>query len=981
MGAKGKKQIIGHKYYFGQHLILSSNPLSILELKFQDKTAWRGATQGNEPITVSRPKLFGGESREGGVSGNINVQVGKKGQPVNGYLKKHMGLGERTPAFRHMTSLVFRHFYHGNNYYPKSPKIKASDAHCSVAWYPQKGRIAHNSKVSGAEIYFGIDASGSMDGTRLANARAAVAAALRSLKGRKGKPNSVRVHFALGAGTGGTSRYNCTDADYEELAVYAETHALPYYSQFYMSYAATNMETFFSNKTSSTPTPPIPFDSFLWDLVKPEPAPAPSGRRIAIVIADGDIPDLAASKLILDDISRLELYCMGIDAPGGTAALEELDNTPGDALPVVDADDFLALENAVQYPFASWIDANPAHILYDALTATVDNKSENTHLIGDSFVTAADTLFAEGFGLSFFWRNAKDLNKLRTKIEEHIDAAVFVSRATGKWEIKLIRNDYVVDDLPVLDVLTWKNDLAREVAAALPNKLVVTYRKTSNGETRALTISDPASIAATNTVRGTKLDFDGVYRPGLAARIAKRELRGRSQPKWSGTVVVGSLPADFDLGSVFILSNPDLGITSPIVCRAVEIDYSLETSRNISVKFMEDKFSLGEEIDIDVDEEDEEDETPALPVTVAAIEETPYYQLVLTEGQDTVDDLLADEPLAGRLTMSSVVPAELHSTVEHATGTGAEFTPGATVSFTPGYPIRDDLAAAADADTVVIVAEELDIENVTLGSLAVLGDELVRVDSVVSVDDVHTFTIGRGCLDTTPQAHNAAEVLIFTGDFFTSPDTTYLSTETVYVKPITSTPDDTLDLSESIPFEVTFNARAIRPYPVGQLKVEGSYAPTTILTDPVTLTWAHRDRTFQTTANVEDHTAASIGPEAGVSYHAIFSVVDMKADYFAATNIFEQIDFFADDTRRTFSTTAVSPATGTTHDVSWTESDLFARADYFDPSDYFEGCFTDNTLAVEFAVRTDRAGYENWQTPAVLGKVLLPPVNLIARSL
>jgi hypothetical protein len=62
-----------------------------------------------------------------------------------------------------------------------------------------------------------------------------------------------------------------------------------------------------------------------------------------------------------------------------------------------------------------------------------------------------------------------------------------------------------------------------------------------------------------------------------------------------------------------------------------------------------------------------------------------------------------------------------------------------------------------------------------------------------------------------------------------------------------------------------FDARINRPYPVGKLQIGGSYEDT-LYTGTLSISWAHRDRTLQTGAIPEDHTAGNIGPEAGVSY-------------------------------------------------------------------------------------------------------------------
>jgi hypothetical protein len=67
---------------------------------------------------------------------------------------------------------------------------------------------------------------------------------------------------------------------------------------------------------------------------------------------------------------------------------------------------------------------------------------------------------------------------------------------------------------------------------------------------------------------------------------------------------------------------------------------------------------------------------------------------------------------------------------------------------------------------------------------------------------------------------------------------------------------------------VILDRRALRPLPPGRVQGNGSYAPDprALIDGDVALTWAHRDRLTQTSPVIADYTAASIGPEPGVTY-------------------------------------------------------------------------------------------------------------------
>src|SRR3546814_4430004 len=68
-----------------------------------------------------------------------------------------------------------------------------------------------------------------------------------------------------------------------------------------------------------------------------------------------------------------------------------------------------------------------------------------------SFIAAADTLSNEGLGMSLLWDKQILIDAFIQEVIKHIDAALYVSRTTGKFVLKLIRADYDEGDLITLD--------------------------------------------------------------------------------------------------------------------------------------------------------------------------------------------------------------------------------------------------------------------------------------------------------------------------------------------------------------------------------------------------------------------------------------------------------------------------------------------------------------------------------------------------
>jgi hypothetical protein len=85
-------------------------------------------------------------------------------------------------------------------------------------------------------------------------------------------------------------------------------------------------------------------------------------------------------------------------------------------------------------------DMNPAHIIYECLTDRTWGRGYSSAEIDDvSFRAAADTLYAENFGLSILWDQQQDIEAFIERILQHIDGSIYVSPRTGLFTLKLIR--------------------------------------------------------------------------------------------------------------------------------------------------------------------------------------------------------------------------------------------------------------------------------------------------------------------------------------------------------------------------------------------------------------------------------------------------------------------------------------------------------------------------------------------------------------
>ena len=143
MGGSSKKVTVGYKYYLGMHMVLCHGPVDkVTRIEVDGKTAWSGNATGGA-ISVNAPDLFGGESREGGVSGTVDIDMGGPLQGRNAYLQGR--LGADIPAYRGVLGAILNQVYVGLNPYLKRWAFWASRIHVRqdgiAQWYDAKAEI------------------------------------------------------------------------------------------------------------------------------------------------------------------------------------------------------------------------------------------------------------------------------------------------------------------------------------------------------------------------------------------------------------------------------------------------------------------------------------------------------------------------------------------------------------------------------------------------------------------------------------------------------------------------------------------------------------------------------------------------------------------------------------------------------------------------------------------------------------------------
>lgn len=877
-----------------------------IPLTFKAAEPTAGDLQVSHRITISQPRLFGADDSGGGIIGDVDVSFGETNQGVNDYLVAN---GVVSSAFRGLLTFVLRHVNIGMSPYMKPWAFRVQRCFRgqdgAAQWYQAKSGIPRISSVGDAAIFYILDISGSMNTetfvgsgyTYLELQRDIAHLTFDELSGIQ--EDSIIDLKIVGFNVVTAARFLRRSID-----AAGWSQAKSWVSGLFAT-GNTNFEAAVSEAQDF-------FDN------------SGNKRRILVMWSDGQSNE--GSYTVAAQVAQAtgaEIYCFNTYTDI-TSQLEAIDNTPNDGVP-----SFQVAQSVVPFILGSsvdYYDMNFVHIIRECLTNTEWGGSNPEANMGTTWTAAADVAFAEGFGLSFIWNRESEVEDVIKTMQAHGDAAVYIDRRTGLWEIKLIRNDYNPLTLPVFDdtnILKHVSGPDRHDPINGVNDLTLVYHDHVNDKQASRALQDLALVQESGRVNHDSVEYEGISYPPLAIKVLNRDLKAATAPLATGEIAVNRDGDTLNPGDVFIINQPRYGLNNEI-CRVVDIKYGGILDEQIKIQYSTDVFSLDDNLLINA----EQTTLPVAPALEAPeyrmVEEGTYFEAVRRAGQSAVDSALATSPDQGYLFCTSEKPAGNPLRADIYVNTidegDMQFAP---VTFTTAEVGLDP--------TVTAIATQSISANTLLKirkySLALIGSEIIRIDARTT----NQLTVGRGCLDTVPAFHPVGTPIIFFGDFYSTTDDEYQNGTGINVKLLPVNSAGILDYNTAPTDSVTFASRMIRPMPVGNLKGNGAYqflAPDDSV--DMVLTWNHRDRTAEISDPVPDYADGDVGPETSVTYDVDVVWVDNDG---ADISTYSSVNV---GTAKTYTVTSgflAAPPAG--------------------------------AQFIEFRVRSLRNGYNEWQTPTV----------------
>jgi len=241
-------------------------------------------------------------------------------------------------------------------------------------------------------------------------------------------------------------------------------------------------------------------------------------------------------------------------------------------------------------------DMNVAEAIYQIMIDTWRGLGVATDDIDIAALQAIGTvLHAEQNGCSVLVTSESDGKRLITELLRQIDAIMYQDPDTGKVTISLIRDDYVINDLPIFD----ENDIievksfTRTSWDEVQAQVKVTFPQRDRDSESVAISQDMAVVATIGRLRSTTLGFPFVYDTDLANTIASRERSQRSVPLFRATLEVNRNANQLRPGQPFRFSWPDYGIVD-LVMRVQRFDLGSLTKGKIVIEALQDRFALSD---------------------------------------------------------------------------------------------------------------------------------------------------------------------------------------------------------------------------------------------------------------------------------------------------------------------------------------------------------------------------------------------------
>ena len=491
-------------------------------------------------------------------------------------------------------------------------------------------------------------------------------------------------------------------------------------------------------------------------------------------------------------------------------------------------------------------DLNPMEILYAALTEEWGGVgADPANIDTTSWIAAGATLATEGNGMSLIVSAANDAKAVVEEVLRQVDGILYQDPETGKIVVKLIREDYVVGDLPVFNESNVRSvqDFSRTSWAETVNQVRVTFTyRDKKYEKAAAFAQDMANINMQGRIRSATISFPGCTEGSTAVTLATRELSQLSVPLFKAVLETNREGSQLRPGSPFVFSWDDYGLDSAVM-RCQRFDLGKLLKGKVVINVLQDKFAASNTLYTDP-EDTLWDEIPRTVVDITDFKamECPYWVLqqiddleipadsafwwglarnpgemqtfdFVTSDDNFIDDTVVDldQP---NFTHSALLEGNLYANMGQPNGVIDKITIRET------DPSPDEYSGWWEEEDIL---EDTDTNGVREGrNLCVINGELFSYETHTGLGDgvYELETVRRALLDTQFGDHVDGDVIYFMNGLDWFSRNVRSNTAMLYYKFLSYSDQDAQDIDSVVASYQASNQRYDRPLPPDMLEIE-----------------------------------------------------------------------------------------------------------------------------------------------------------------
>ena len=528
-----------------------------------------------------------------------------------------------------------------------------------------------------------------------------------------------------------------------------------------------------------------------------------------------------------------------------------------------------------------YLDINPIHKIREILTDDTAMAKPESDVNDVNFMKAADIIWDEGLGISW----AIDEKSCIDAIEElcyHIEAGVRVNRQTGLYEMVLFRDNWFTEE-EIHDIAENKiKNLSLEIMNSddIVNQLNVTYYDRERIKNSAFSVYENGSILTIGHANAESVDFPYFMNMRSAEIVANWKLKQFSTPAWSGSFTTGWREARkwnrYDL----IRLPWSKKWNGTILVRIMKINLGNGTDNTVTIDF-EEIVPYSGEMNTSIVADESMNLGALLPQPAPhEIFEAPYFLTVLKAAVNA-DLELSNNPEIGYVAAIAAKPqSNSLSALLYTDGSTGEFEEASRLDYCDILQLDQPIGEATHSFTVTGFLTQPANSN----NLIFLNDELM---GFVSFDaETKVLSVKRGVLDTVPKKHSSGSLFVFDLPDVAFDSTQYAQSEVIEAQVLTTTPSGIQELAGNSK-NIEIQARAIRPYPPANVKINTQYFPVELLTNSIQLSWVDRNRIQQTEGEYLSWFDSSVSMEPDTTYH--LSVVAHYSDNTTTTLVDQNI--------------------------------------------------------------------------------------------